>query len=58
MISTPLKILNTFILGNLIVGWGKGAMKERADILHQIYRFRGDVNSKGVGFIKVRVDIT
>ena len=33
-------------------------MKEGADILHQIHRFRGDVNSWGeVRFIKVRVGV-
>ena len=27
-------VLNIFILGNLTVGWGKGLIKEKADILH------------------------
>ena len=40
-------VLNIFILGNYIVGWEKGVIKERAGILHQIYRFRGGVNSWG-----------
>ena len=40
-------ILNIFILGNLIVGWGEGAIKEGTGILHQIYRFKGGVNSWG-----------
>ena len=38
-------VLNIFILGNLIEGWGKGVIKEEAGILHQIYRFKGDVDS-------------
>ena len=36
-------ILNILILCNLIVGWDEGVIKERAGILHQIYRFRGGV---------------
>ena len=48
--------LNIFILGNLIVAWGDGVIKDRAGIQHQIYRFRGGVkNLVGVGFVKVRV---
>ena len=35
-------VLNILIPCNLIVGWGEGAIKEGAGILHQIYRFRGD----------------
>ena len=27
-------VLNIFILGNLIVGWGEGVIKEGAGILH------------------------
>ena len=40
-------VLNIFILGNLIVGWGEGVIKEGAGILHQIYRFREGVNIWG-----------
>ena len=36
-------VLNILILCNLIVGWGEGTIKEKAGILHQIYRFRGGV---------------
>ena len=35
------------MLHDLIVGWGKRVIKEGAGILHQISRFRGDVNSWG-----------
>ena len=34
-----------FILRKLIVGWGEGVVKEGPGILHQIYKFRGGVNS-------------
>ena len=40
-------ILNIFILGNLIVGWGEVVIKEGAGTRHQIYRFIGDVNIWG-----------
>ena len=40
-------VLNIFIFGNLIVEWGEEVIKERAGILHQIYRFRGGVNDWG-----------
>ena len=33
-------VLNILILCNVIVGWDEGVIKERAGILHQIYRFR------------------
>ena len=36
-------ILKTFILRNLILGWGKVVIKKKAGILHQIYRSRGGV---------------
>ena len=46
-------VLNIFILGNLIVGWGEGVIN-----LYLICRFRVGVNNLGgVGFIKVKVDI-
>ena len=35
----------------------KGVSKEEVGILHQIYRFRGDVNSGEAGFIKVKIGI-
>ena len=37
-------VLNIFIFRNLTVGWG-GVINKGAGILHQIYRFRGCVNS-------------
>ena len=37
-------VLNIFMISK---GWGEGVIKERAGILHQIYRFRGGVNSWG-----------
>ena len=40
-------VLNIFIFGNLIVEWGEEVIKERAGILHQIYRFKGGVNDWG-----------
>ena len=33
-------VLNIFILGNLVVGWGEGGIKEGTGIVHQIYRFK------------------
>ena len=33
--------LNILILGNLIVGWGEGVIKEGAGIVHEIYRLKG-----------------
>ena len=50
-------ILNIFILGSLIVRWGKGVLKEEAGIMHQIYRFKGVLIVGRVGFIKLRVGI-
>ena len=50
-------VLNICVLGSFIVGWGEWVNKEGAGILHQIYRFRGGVNIRGIGFIKVRVGI-
>ena len=40
-------VLNIYVLGNLIVGCvcGGGVNKERAFILHQIYRFRESIDS-------------
>ena len=37
-------VLNIFMISK---GWGEGVIKEGAGILHQIYRFRGGVNSWG-----------
>ena len=34
-------VLNIFILGDLIEGWGEGFIKEGAGILHPIYGFTG-----------------
>ena len=34
-------VLNILILGNLIVGWGEGVIKEGAGIVHEIYRLKG-----------------
>ena len=36
-------VLNILILCNVIVRWDEGVIKERAGILHQIYRFREGV---------------
>ena len=36
--------LDICIFGNVIVGWGERVIKEGAGILHQIYKFSGDVN--------------
>ena len=57
IVNFPKPVLNIFILGNLIVGWGEGIIKEGAGILHQIYRFKGVLIVAGVGFIKLRVGI-
>ena len=35
--------LNILILWNLIVGWGKGVIKEGAGTLHKSYTFSGGV---------------
>ena len=40
-------VLNTCILGNIIVGWGVWVVKEGAGILHQIYKFSGGFNILG-----------
>ena len=53
----PKFFLKIFILGNLIVGWGEGFIKEGAGILHQIHRFSGVFIVGAVGFIKVKVGI-
>ena len=38
-------VLNIFILGNIIVAWDEGVIKEKAGIPHQIYRFRAGINN-------------
>ena len=38
-------VSNIFILRNLILEWGEMVIKEKAGILHQIYGFKGAVNS-------------
>ena len=34
-------VLNILILGNLIIGWDEGVIKEGTGVLHQTYRLKG-----------------
>ena len=47
-------VLNIYILGNLIVGWGERVIKEGVGILHQIYRLSGDVDIWGGGIHQIK----
>ena len=49
--------IDILILGNLIVGWGEGVIKEGTGILHQNYGLKGVLIVWGKWFIKVRVGI-
>ena len=41
-------VLNVFIIGNLIVGWGGWVIKEGTGILHQIFRSSGGIYWGGI----------
>ena len=50
-------VLNILIIGNLIVGWGEGIIKNGAGILHQINRFKGVLIVARKQFMKVKVGV-
>ena len=54
IVSFLKSVLNIYILGNLIVGWGERIIKEGVGNLPQIYRLSGDVDIWGSGIHRIK----